>query len=89
MFSCDKCRLHFLFIREFMEHKLLNHRTHLRPPQLSGLKPGTKVHLSSSLPPTNTPFTETKICWTGIKHFVLKLSRYASAEFLFAGQRNS
>ncbi|XP_073337747.1 pogo transposable element with ZNF domain isoform X1 [Pagrus major] len=43
VFSCDKCRLHFLYIRERTEHNLLHHRTHVRPPQLTGLKPGTKV----------------------------------------------
>uniref|UniRef100_A0A3Q3CHA3 C2H2-type domain-containing protein n=1 Tax=Haplochromis burtoni TaxID=8153 RepID=A0A3Q3CHA3_HAPBU len=42
-FGCDKCRLHFLYIKELVEHRVLYHRTHIRPPQLSGLKPGTKV----------------------------------------------
>uniref|UniRef100_A0A3Q3NB40 C2H2-type domain-containing protein n=1 Tax=Mastacembelus armatus TaxID=205130 RepID=A0A3Q3NB40_9TELE len=42
VFSCDKCRLHFLFAKERVEHMSL-HRTHIRPPQLAGLKPGTKV----------------------------------------------
>ncbi|XP_016534378.1 uncharacterized protein LOC103147975 isoform X2 [Poecilia formosa] len=41
--SCDKCRLHFLYVRERAEHKALHHKTHVTPPQLSGLKPGTKV----------------------------------------------
>uniref|UniRef100_A0A146P697 Pogo transposable element derived with ZNF domain a n=1 Tax=Fundulus heteroclitus TaxID=8078 RepID=A0A146P697_FUNHE len=41
--SCDKCRLHFLYVRERAEHKALSHKTHVAPPQLSGLKPGTKV----------------------------------------------
>ncbi|XP_070778315.1 pogo transposable element with ZNF domain [Enoplosus armatus] len=43
VFGCDKCRLHFLYVKERIEHKLLHHRTHIRPPQLTGLKPGTKV----------------------------------------------
>uniref|UniRef100_A0A3Q2FDU8 Pogo transposable element derived with ZNF domain a n=1 Tax=Cyprinodon variegatus TaxID=28743 RepID=A0A3Q2FDU8_CYPVA len=43
MLSCDKCRLHFLYVRERAEHKELYHKTHVTPPQLSGLKPGTKV----------------------------------------------
>uniref|UniRef100_A0A3B4WR92 Pogo transposable element derived with ZNF domain a n=1 Tax=Seriola lalandi dorsalis TaxID=1841481 RepID=A0A3B4WR92_SERLL len=43
VFGCDKCRLHFLYVKERMEHKLLHHKTHIRPPQLTGLKPGTKV----------------------------------------------
>ncbi|XP_042369597.1 zinc finger protein 280C-like, partial [Plectropomus leopardus] len=42
VFGCDKCRLHFLYIRERIEHKMY-HGTHIRPPQLIGLKPGTKV----------------------------------------------
>lgn len=41
--GCDKCRLRFLYVNERVEHKALHHRTHVRPPQLSGLKPGTKV----------------------------------------------
>ncbi|KAM7373732.1 hypothetical protein PAMP_008566 [Pampus punctatissimus] len=43
VFGCDKCRLHFLYIKERTEHRLLHHRTHIRPTQLTGLKPGTKV----------------------------------------------
>uniref|UniRef100_A0AAQ4PCN2 Pogo transposable element derived with ZNF domain a n=1 Tax=Gasterosteus aculeatus aculeatus TaxID=481459 RepID=A0AAQ4PCN2_GASAC len=42
VFSCDKCRLHFLYVRERIEHQV-HHRTHIRPSQLIGLKPGTKV----------------------------------------------
>ncbi|XP_035808416.2 pogo transposable element with ZNF domain isoform X2 [Amphiprion ocellaris] len=41
--GCDKCRLRFLYVKERVEHKVLHHKTHVRPPQLSGLKPGTKV----------------------------------------------
>ncbi|XP_029370140.1 uncharacterized protein pogza isoform X2 [Echeneis naucrates] len=43
VFGCEKCRLHFLYIKERLEHKLLHHKTHIRPVQLSGLRPGTKV----------------------------------------------
>ncbi|XP_067111832.1 pogo transposable element with ZNF domain isoform X1 [Osmerus mordax] len=43
VFSCDSCRLHFLFAKERAEHKAQDHRTHLKPRQLEGLKPGTKV----------------------------------------------
>ncbi|KAM3595960.1 uncharacterized protein V6R79_006002 [Siganus canaliculatus] len=43
VFSCDRCRLHFLFVKERLEHKRQHHRTHVRPPQLTGLRPGTKV----------------------------------------------
>lgn len=43
VFSCRKCRLHFLFVRERVEHLRMHHGTHVRPPQLSRLRPGTKV----------------------------------------------
>ncbi|KAF7647217.1 hypothetical protein LDENG_00175770 [Lucifuga dentata] len=43
VFNCDKCRLHFLYRIERREHAHLCHGTHIKPPQLSGLKPGTKV----------------------------------------------
>ncbi|XP_046875703.1 uncharacterized protein pogza isoform X2 [Hypomesus transpacificus] len=43
VFSCDSCRLHFLFAKERAEHKAQDHRTHVKPRQLEGLKPGTKV----------------------------------------------
>ncbi|XP_067468979.1 pogo transposable element with ZNF domain isoform X2 [Thunnus thynnus] len=43
VFGCDKCRLHFLYVKERIEHRMLHHRTHIRPTQLTGLKPGTKV----------------------------------------------
>lgn len=42
-YSCAKCRLHFLYAKERLEHVRLHHRTHLQPAQLSGIKPGTKV----------------------------------------------
>uniref|UniRef100_A0A3B3VXY1 C2H2-type domain-containing protein n=1 Tax=Poecilia latipinna TaxID=48699 RepID=A0A3B3VXY1_9TELE len=53
--SCDKCRLHFLYVRERAEHKALHHKTHVTPPQLSGLKPGTKVRLISAQSALNLP----------------------------------
>ncbi|XP_036371992.1 pogo transposable element derived with ZNF domain a, partial [Megalops cyprinoides] len=43
VYHCDKCRLQFLFIRDKLEHKLHHHKTHRKPRQLEGLKPGTKV----------------------------------------------
>ncbi|CAK6982763.1 pogo transposable element with ZNF domain [Scomber scombrus] len=43
VFSCDMCRLHFLYVKERVEHKTLHHTTHIKPTQLTGLKPGTKV----------------------------------------------
>ncbi|XP_061597939.1 pogo transposable element with ZNF domain [Cololabis saira] len=43
MLACDKCRLFFLYLNERIEHRTLHHKTHVKPPQLCGLKPGTKV----------------------------------------------
>ncbi|XP_047664040.1 uncharacterized protein pogza [Tachysurus fulvidraco] len=40
---CGKCRLQFLYSKDKAEHKLLFHQTHLKPVQLLGLKPGTKI----------------------------------------------
>ncbi|XP_076864991.1 pogo transposable element with ZNF domain [Brachyhypopomus gauderio] len=40
---CDKCRLQFLFAKDRADHKAIYHQTHLRPTQLIGLKPGTRV----------------------------------------------
>ncbi|XP_062869933.1 pogo transposable element with ZNF domain [Trichomycterus rosablanca] len=42
VFNCKKCRLQFLYTRDIVEHKAL-HQTHLKPMQLKGLKPGTRV----------------------------------------------
>lgn len=55
VFSCSKCRLHFLFVRERVEHQRLHHGTHVRPPQLSRLKPGTKVGPLNNLIPPGLP----------------------------------
>uniref|UniRef100_A0A3P9DCD0 C2H2-type domain-containing protein n=1 Tax=Maylandia zebra TaxID=106582 RepID=A0A3P9DCD0_9CICH len=38
-----KCRLQFVFLKDKMQHKLENHRSFRRPPQLEGLPPGSKV----------------------------------------------
>ncbi|XP_053347849.1 pogo transposable element with ZNF domain isoform X2 [Clarias gariepinus] len=40
---CSKCRLQFLYAKNKTEHKLLFHQTHLKPVQLLGLKPGTRI----------------------------------------------
>ncbi|XP_057210427.1 pogo transposable element with ZNF domain isoform X2 [Triplophysa rosa] len=40
---CDKCRLQFLFAKEKIEHKHRFHRTCVKPKQLQGLRPGTRV----------------------------------------------
>lgn len=42
-FHCNRCRLQFVFLKDKMQHKLENHRTFRRPPQLDGLLPGSKV----------------------------------------------
>lgn len=43
LLHCDKCRLQFLFAKEKIEHKHRFHRTCVKPKQLQGLKPGTRV----------------------------------------------
>uniref|UniRef100_A0A1A7WBD8 Pogo transposable element with ZNF domain a n=1 Tax=Iconisemion striatum TaxID=60296 RepID=A0A1A7WBD8_9TELE len=43
MITCSKCRLHFLYVKERDHHREQHHNTHVTPPQLSRLKPGTKV----------------------------------------------
>ncbi|XP_051926997.1 pogo transposable element with ZNF domain isoform X1 [Hippocampus zosterae] len=43
VFSCQKCRLHFLCVKERQQHYDLHHRTHITPTQVTGLKLGTKV----------------------------------------------
>uniref|UniRef100_A0A4W4FY83 Pogo transposable element derived with ZNF domain a n=1 Tax=Electrophorus electricus TaxID=8005 RepID=A0A4W4FY83_ELEEL len=45
---CDKCRLQFLFSKDKADHKALYHQTHLKPAQLMGLKPGTRVRPSNT-----------------------------------------
>lgn len=40
---CTKCRLQFLTCKEKMDHKTQHHRTFMKPKQLEGLPPGTKV----------------------------------------------
>ncbi|KAJ8000183.1 hypothetical protein DPEC_G00202200 [Dallia pectoralis] len=43
VFQCDRCRLQFLFAKDCAEHKAQHHKTHVKPRQLEGLKPGTRV----------------------------------------------
>ncbi|XP_061616403.1 pogo transposable element with ZNF domain [Phyllopteryx taeniolatus] len=43
VFSCKKCRLHFLCVKERQQHYNLHHGTHIMPVQVTGLKPGTRV----------------------------------------------
>ncbi|KAM4568102.1 pogo transposable element with ZNF domain [Fundulus diaphanus] len=42
-FHCNRCRLQFIFLKDKMQHKVENHRSFRRPPQLEGLPPGSKV----------------------------------------------
>ncbi|XP_074542663.1 uncharacterized protein pogza isoform X2 [Halichoeres trimaculatus] len=43
VFGCERCRLHFLYDNEQIQHDLIHHRTYVKPAQLTGLRPGTKV----------------------------------------------
>ncbi|XP_019509449.1 PREDICTED: zinc finger protein 280C isoform X3 [Hipposideros armiger] len=45
---CTKCRLQFLTCKEKMDHKT-QHRTFIKPKELEGLPPGTKVTIRASL----------------------------------------
>ncbi|XP_050997148.1 zinc finger protein 280C [Acomys russatus] len=45
---CPKCRLQFLTCKEKTEHKI-EHRTFIKPKDLEGLSPGTKVTIQASL----------------------------------------
>ncbi|XP_006862928.1 PREDICTED: zinc finger protein 280C [Chrysochloris asiatica] len=45
---CAKCRLQFLTCKEKTDHKI-QHRTFLKPRELEGLPPGTKVTIRASL----------------------------------------
>lgn len=59
VFSCDRCRLHFLFAKEREEHKVQDHKTHIKPKQLEGLKPGTRVTIRTyAAPDTRTQLLE-------------------------------
>ncbi|XP_029329325.1 zinc finger protein 280C isoform X3 [Mus caroli] len=48
IYRCPKCRLQFLTSKEKAEHKL-EHRTFIKPKELEGLPPGTKVIIRASL----------------------------------------
>ncbi|KAM9577455.1 zinc finger protein 280C isoform 1-T3 [Trichechus inunguis] len=47
---CTKCRLQFLTCKEKTDHKI-QHRTFIKPKELEGLPPGTKVTIRASLGP--------------------------------------
>ncbi|XP_020745362.2 zinc finger protein 280C isoform X1 [Odocoileus virginianus] len=48
IYRCTQCRLQFLTYKAKLEHKL-EHRTFLKPKELDGLPPGTKVTLRASI----------------------------------------
>ncbi|GAB1302758.1 Zinc finger protein 280C [Apodemus speciosus] len=48
IYRCPKCRLQFLTSKEKTEHKL-EHRTFIKPKELEGLPPGSKVTIRASL----------------------------------------
>nr|XP_008267184.2 zinc finger protein 280D isoform X2 [Oryctolagus cuniculus]XP_051677929.1 zinc finger protein 280D isoform X2 [Oryctolagus cuniculus] len=48
---CTKCRLQFLTCKEKLDHKTQHHRTFIKPKQLEGLPPGTKVTIRASVGP--------------------------------------
>ncbi|KAM9668291.1 zinc finger protein 280C isoform 2-T8 [Dama dama] len=48
IYRCTQCRLQFLTYKEKLDHKI-EHRTFLKPKELEGLPPGTKVTIRASL----------------------------------------
>uniref|UniRef100_H0XVN6 Zinc finger protein 280C n=1 Tax=Otolemur garnettii TaxID=30611 RepID=H0XVN6_OTOGA len=55
---CTKCRLQFLTCKEKMDHKA-QHRTFIKPKELEGLPPGTKVTIRASLGPVQSKLSST------------------------------
>ncbi|XP_053436987.1 zinc finger protein 280C [Nycticebus coucang] len=55
---CTKCRLQFLTCKEKMDHKT-QHRTFIKPKELEGLPPGTKVTIRASLGPLQSKLSST------------------------------
>ncbi|XP_057575201.1 zinc finger protein 280C [Hippopotamus amphibius kiboko] len=49
---CTKCRLQFLTCKEKMDHKI-QHRTFIKPKELQGLPPGTKITIRASPGPVH------------------------------------
>ncbi|XP_039720914.1 zinc finger protein 280C isoform X2 [Pteropus medius] len=50
---CTKCRLQFLTCKEKLDHKT-QHRTFIKPKELEGLPPGTKVTIRASFGPLHS-----------------------------------
>ncbi|XP_008575005.1 PREDICTED: zinc finger protein 280C [Galeopterus variegatus] len=51
---CTKCRLQFLTFKEKVDHSM-QHRTFIKPKELEGLPPGTKVTIRASLGSLQSP----------------------------------
>lgn len=65
VYSCDRCRLHFHLAKSRQDHQEQHHGTHVRPAQLSGLRPGTKIsvrtfQVASSESPVDSPPVQQK-----------------------------
>ncbi|XP_016008269.2 zinc finger protein 280C isoform X1 [Rousettus aegyptiacus] len=55
---CTKCRLQFLTCKEKLDHKT-QHRTFIKPKELEGLPPGTKVTIRASFGPLHSKTSTT------------------------------
>ncbi|KAM4818939.1 zinc finger protein 280C [Thomomys bottae] len=55
---CVKCRLQFLTYKEKIEHKA-QHCTFMKPKELEGLPPGTKITIRASLGPAQSTLSST------------------------------
>nr|XP_017520234.2 zinc finger protein 280C isoform X1 [Manis javanica] len=53
VYHCSKCRLQFLTYNEKLDHKI-QHRTFIKPKELEGLPPGTKVFIRASIGPLHS-----------------------------------
>ncbi|KAL6040019.1 hypothetical protein STEG23_015585, partial [Scotinomys teguina] len=85
---CPKCRLQFLTCKEKIDHKL-EHRTFIKPKELEGLPPGTKVTIRASLgsaelslsssPSSSTPSASLQVSAPTSKRTTTKNSTKVSA----------
>uniref|UniRef100_A0A8D0LBW5 C2H2-type domain-containing protein n=1 Tax=Sphenodon punctatus TaxID=8508 RepID=A0A8D0LBW5_SPHPU len=82
IYRCTKCRLQFLTCKEKMDHKTQHHRTFIKPKQLEGLPPGTKVSLKFYLIPIIIKVSdEVNVkCSNIFKHSNNLFSRFKSSE---------
>ncbi len=68
---CDRCRLQFIHEKDEWKHRLKFHRTFVKPKQLEGLVPGTRVSLCYTSADSNNVETLTP-------HTCLSLLTYVS-----------